>query len=125
MLLFASISFAQGIDLLSVPAVFDTATTTSTLDLNDYRYDGYKFAGIQFDSTNKSTSYSLKVSSGGSHYGDLKDIDGTIIGAFTVTANSEDVYGISIPDAIPFDYCYLESDSTETATVQFILWKEK
>ena len=125
MLLFASISFAQGIDLLSVPSVFDTATTTSILNLNDYRYDGYRLGGIQFDSTNKSTSYSLKVSPNGNDYGDLKDIDGSIVGAFTVTANSEDVYGISLPDAVPFDYCYLESDSTETATVQFILWKEK
>ena len=121
-LLFSSFSFAQ-MYRISYPLVFDTATVTNTLNFTDYRVAGYSFAGIQLDSANKATSYTIKVSSDGVDYGDLKDIDNTAIGVFTVGANSKDVHTITLQQGVQFNYMYIESDSTETCTIKAILWK--
>lgn len=123
--LLSSIAFAQGIGTITYPLVFDSLTVTDTLNLMDYRTAGYKFAGIQLDSANKATSYTLKVSSDGVVFGDLKDIDNTAINVFTVTAESEDTYNFSLKDGVQFNYMYFSSDSTEQCTIKAILWKEK
>lgn len=124
LLLFSSLSFAQ-MYRITYPMVFDSATTTDTLNLMDYRTAGYSFAGIQLDSSNKATSYKLKVSSDGAAFGDLNDVDNDSLGIFTVTANSEDIHTFSLKDGVQFNYMYFESDSTEECTIKAILWKDK
>ena len=125
LLLFATLSFAQGISVITYPLTFSTATNSDTLNLNSYFTQGYRVGGIQCDSSNAGTTLTLKVSADGVRYGDLKDIDGTAIGAFTVTANNENIYAITLAEAVQFNYCYMTSDQTETCNVNLILWKQE
>ena len=123
MLLFASVSFAQ-IQVMSYPMTFTASTVTDTVNLLDYRLDGYSIAGVQFDSSNLATSYTLKVSPDNVNFGDLKDVDDANLGVIATTANNKNTYAIKPNNVLPLNYVYLSSDSTETCVVKLILWKQ-